>query len=287
VTRPTWRGVPCIAALGFVVACGSTPPPKQLVDARMAYRHAEEGLAKDLAPADLDTAKQALASAEESFNDAPEDQKTLDLAYIAQRKAQIADANAAVEDAERRRSGDDKDYRATTEAELDKTRRELDAGKRELAAGKKELASEREARKKAESIAKAAMESLAEVAKVKAEKRGVVITLSGAVLFASGKATLLPIAKQKIGQVAATLKDQGSPPIRIEGHTDSTGSQTQNRKLSKRRADAVKSHMVSKGYPSSKVNTVGHGPDNPVADNSSAEGRANNRCVEIIVNPTS
>jgi outer membrane protein OmpA-like peptidoglycan-associated protein len=88
-----------------------------------------------------------------------------------------------------------------------------------------------------------------------------------------------------MNQVYAALKDQGFPPIRIEGHTDSVGSADENRKLSLARADSVKAHLVSQGYPSNKIETAGLGPDRPVADNGTPEGRANNRRVEIIVNP--
>ena len=115
--------------------------------------------------------------------------------------------------------------------------------------------------------------------------RGVVITLSGAVLFASGKSELLAIAKEKLNEVHKVLKDQGSPKLRIEGHTDSVGSAEENKKLSLARAESVKSHLVSQGYPADRIKAVGLGPDKPVADNTSAEGRANNRRVEMIVNP--
>ncbi len=117
------------------------------------------------------------------------------------------------------------------------------------------------------------------------KNRGVVITLSGAVLFSTGKSELMPIAKEKLNEVYKVLKDQGHPKLRIEGHTDSVGSAEENRKLSLARAESVKAHFVSQGYPADRIKTVGKGPDSPVADNGSAEGRANNRRVEIIVNP--
>ena len=125
-----------------------------------------------------------------------------------------------------------------------------------------------------------------EIATIKEEARGVVITLQGAVLFASSKTDLLPIAETRLDQVHAALKDQGYTKLRIEGHTDSTGSATVNRKLSQDRADSVKRYLVSRGYPSDRIATVGHGPDRPVTDNTTVEGRANNRRVEIVVAPT-
>jgi outer membrane protein OmpA-like peptidoglycan-associated protein len=285
-----------ITALG----CSATPPPKELVDARASFTRASKGVATKLAPAELDTAKQALAGAEAAFEDDPEGEIARDLAYIADRKALLAEAMGALEEAERAKANAEKGFQDLSQEELARARGEVDTRKQQLDAerraredaekGRKEAeAGRKEAeagRREAERIANAALASLKEVASVKEEKRGVVITLSGAVLFASGKSDLLPIAKEKITQVAKTLKDQGSPPLRIEGHTDAKGSAAENRRLSLARADSVKAQLVSDGLPGSKITTVGHGPDRPVADNNTPDGRANNRRVEIIVNPT-
>jgi outer membrane protein OmpA-like peptidoglycan-associated protein len=71
--------------------------------------------------------------------------------------------------------------------------------------------------------------------------------------------------------------------LTVEGHTDSQGSSNSNQSLSQRRADAVRSYLISRGYPGDLIQAQGIGEDRPVADNNSAEGRANNRRVEIIV----
>jgi outer membrane protein OmpA-like peptidoglycan-associated protein len=184
--------------------------------------------------------------------------------------------NAGIERADRVRAGAEDKYKETTAEELAKARAELEAGKRQLE-------SERSARIALEKRLKAAIESLAAVAAIKEEARGVVITLSGAVLFASGKSKLLPIAKQKLNQVAATLKAEGNPELIVEGHTDASGPRRMNMALSQKRADAVAAHLMSRGYPATKIKAVGVGPDRPVAKNTSAEGRANNRRVEIVV----
>ncbi|HEV8245272.1 MAG TPA: OmpA family protein, partial [Polyangiaceae bacterium] len=131
----------------------------------------------------------------------------------------------------------------------------------------------------------AAMASLTEIAKVKEESRGVVITLSGAVLFATGKHTLLPIARDKLDDVAKALLDQSFKQITVEGHTDSKGSASKNEALSQQRADSVREYLVSKGIPSDKIKAVGLGSSRPVAENDTADGRANNRRVEIVVQP--
>jgi len=72
----------------------------------------------------------------------------------------------------------------------------------------------------------------------------------------------------------------------VEGHTDAKGSETYNLDLSARRAEAVRSYLVSQGVDQSRVSSQGLGFARPIADNKSAEGRANNRRVEIVVQPS-
>jgi outer membrane protein OmpA-like peptidoglycan-associated protein len=283
----------------WLVGCGTTMPPAELVEARTAYQRASAGPATQLAPAQLDSAKQALAKAEASFENEGDDPITKDLAYIAQRKTQIAEAEAGRENAERMRSQTDKNFRegqfdalSSSKSAAQQTRVEAAKTKAELEAERKARADAEvrrvEAEKKATEAEKklaAAMDSLNQIAKVKEEARGTVITLSGAVLFATGKSELLPIAKQKIDEVAKALKDQGWKGLLVEGHTDSQGSAAKNQELSQARAESVRSQLISNGLPSDKIRAQGLGPGRPVADNNTAEGRANNRRVEIIVEP--
>jgi outer membrane protein OmpA-like peptidoglycan-associated protein len=118
---------------------------------------------------------------------------------------------------------------------------------------------------------------------VKDEPRGMVITLSGSVLFASNQATLLPEARTRLGQIADVLLATRERNLTIEGHTDSQGSDSHNLDLSQRRADAVRNYLVQGGYEADRVLARGLGEGSPVADNTSAEGRANNRRVEIVI----
>ncbi len=273
-------------------ACGPPPPPKELVEARESYDRASKGAAPKLAPAALDTAKQALQRAEREFRDQEDTPDTRAFAYQADRRARLAEAQAAYESALLDKAAAEKQFKEKSAAELDAAREQirkdkasLDEERKAREAAEKGRSEAEKARAELEKKYMAALASLKEMATVTEEKRGVVITLSGAVLFASGKSELLPIAKEKLNDVAKVLKDQGNPPLRIEGHTDSTGSAEENRKLSLARADAVKAQLVSSGYAADKIKTVGLGPDRPVADNKSPEGRANNRRVEIIVNP--
>jgi outer membrane protein OmpA-like peptidoglycan-associated protein len=279
-------------ALFGTVACGATMPPPELVDARKAYDHASHSLAAQLAPAQLDTAKQALEKAEKSFQDEGTDAPTPDLAYVAQRKSEIAEATAAKVAAERDAKAADKQFKDAqlegldkTKAELSKERQNSEKTKAQLEVERKQLDAEKVARAEAERKAAAAMASLAEVAKVKEESRGMVITLSGSVLFATGKYELLPIARDKLDEVAKAVSDQGYKSILVEGHTDSKGKASDNDTLSLKRAESVRTYLVSRGIPSDKIRAAGLGSSRPVADNATADGRANNRRVELVVEP--
>jgi outer membrane protein OmpA-like peptidoglycan-associated protein len=281
-----------LAFTSLEVGCGAAVPPKELVDARAAYERVAKGPAGELAPAELDTAKQSLARAEGNFRDNGDDASTRDSAYVAERKALAAEAQAGIVQAERDRDATDKELKTAQTATIDKTKAELESERRakeastaEVVRTKADLATEKKAREDAEKRAAAAMASLAEVAKVKEESRGVVITLSGAVLFATGKSDLLPIAREKLTEVAKVVKEQGFKEITVEGHTDSRGNAAKNEELSYRRADSVRQHLISQGIPADKIKAVGLGSSRPVAENESPEGRANNRRVEIVVTP--
>ena len=280
-----FRVTTSVSLLVLLGACGATLPPQELVDARKAYERASKGMSAQLAPAQLDTAKQALDKAERSFEDEGDDPPTPDLAYIAERKALIAEAAASKVAAERDAEKADKMFKEAQLDGLDKAKSDLSKERQAGEKTKAELSAEKVARAEAERKPAAAMASLAEVAKVKEEARGMVITLSGAVLFATGKYELLPIARDKLDEVAKALVDQGYKSMLVEGHTDSVGKASDNDTLSLKRAESVRTYLVSRGIPSDKIRATGLGSARSIADNSTPDGRANNRRVEIVVEP--
>ncbi len=101
------------------------------------------------------------------------------------------------------------------------------------------------------------------------------------VTFATGSATLTQNAQTILDRVAQSLN--GNPDVRVEigGHTDATGSRTLNINLSQSRADAVRTYLVQRGVAMNRLATRGYGPDNPIASNQTASGRAQNRRVEL------
>lgn len=276
-----------IALVGaFLIGCGSTLPPKELVDARAAYQSAAKGPAAQQSPAELHVAKQSLDQAERSFNDEGDAPQTKDFAYIAIRKSQLAEASARAAIAQKDREAAEREAQNLTGEQLRKAQSELASTKGHLEKTADELQREKIARAEADKKLAQAMADLQKIASVKQEQRGMVITLSGAVLFASNESTLLPAAMVKLNEVAdALIKGNPDSNITVEGHTDSQGQRQYNMDLGEKRAKAVRDQLVSRGVAQDRIKAVGIGPDRPVADNKSAEGRANNRRVEIIVEP--
>lgn len=309
----------CVAVALGLVACGSSAPSDELISARKEYRLAEQSKASELAPDKLLSAKQQLARAERAHADEARSKRERTHAYVAERLAKIAVAYAGMvaansdaelanqeyrdelEEAEKRARG----KLAATEDDLKNARSDLERRERELAARRKEIADkekalknkdqelektadqlekEKAARLEAEKKLAATLKQLEEFSKISQESRGLVITLSGQVLFKSGQSNLMPIAKTRLRSVAkALLEMDKSKQIVIEGHTDSKGSSSRNRDLSERRAESVRTFLISEGLPSNRVSAIGKGEDEPIASNRTAEGRANNRRVEIVV----
>jgi len=280
------------SALTLLLACAHSPPG-ELVHARTAYEKAAAGPAKEYTPADLHIAKESLVSAEKAFKDDGDTVIVRDRAYIAQRKAEMAETLARTEMLRRGINADAKETAqlkdqdaARTKAELANAKVALNAEKAAGATTEKELAAEKERRAEAERRAALATADLARIASVKQEDRGTVITLSGSVLFASNKYALLPAAQAKLSQVAeALLKGDPGSSFVVEGHTDSQGKASANQALSVNRANAVRDYLVQHGIAADRITAAGHGPDRPIADNKTAEDRANNRRVEIVVKP--
>lgn len=271
------------SSLASLVGCASTPPPKELVDARAAYTLAQSGPAAKEMPAELEDARKALATAEKAYEDNPSDQETVDLAYIAQRRVLLASARGRAAALEKAKTSADEQFKETASAKLDQTSAALGQERANGQMTAAALANEQRARAAAEAKTREALGRLAALAAIKEDTRGTVITLSGSVLFATDKWELLPGAHERLNQVADALKEDPERPITVLGFTDAQGTDAHNMTLSEKRAESVRNYLVSKGVDASRVKSEGRGKADPVADNKSPEGRANNRRVEIVL----
>ncbi|MDC0711483.1 OmpA family protein [Stigmatella sp. ncwal1] len=344
-------------AAGLVSGCvAHGPPPRELVDARTAYQRVSVNpVIRQQSAQPLTEAWHALLAAEREYDVSKDSAKTRSLAYVALRKAQLAEAQASIAVAQHQRTVAAQALRQTQEAQRRQSQAQLDAAQQQLLEARRlrdeaaqlaearrlqsqtvqlqqeaqrrqeemdrlaqaqrqqseaatqaqrlaqveqeleaerrarlqaetRASEEREARAQAEAQAATALAGLARQGelKVSEDARGTVLTLSGSVLFASGEDNLLPSARNKLSEVADALKPSHNR-LTIEGHTDAQGAERFNEDLSFRRAERVRDFLVSQGVAADRVEVRGMGEFRPVASNGTAEGRANNRRVEIIL----
>ena len=187
-------------------------------------------------------------------------------AAAAKAKAE-AETKAAAEAAEAQRKAD---------AEAAEAKRKADA---EIAA--KEQAMQAAQREKQQLRARL-LEQFNRVLPTTDTPRGLVVNM-GDVLFDTGKSDLRSEAREALAKLTGIVLNYPSLKLNIEGHTDSTGSADLNQTLSEKRADAVRDYLIGQGLDARSLSALGFGMNNPVADNSTAEGRQKNRRVEIIV----
>jgi len=114
----------------------------------------------------------------------------------------------------------------------------------------------------------------------------VILNMPGHVTFATDSAQISPAFQGTLDQVATTITEYQDTRVQVAGHTDSTGSESYNQQLSQRRAQAVADYLASRGVATTRITTIGHGETQPVASNETAEGRQQNRRVEIILSPS-
>ena len=109
-------------------------------------------------------------------------------------------------------------------------------------------------------------------------------TLHGNILkFETGSAALLPESEKMLNQIASALKDYPDVHASVNGYTDNVGSADKNLELSRQRANSVMVALVRRGISPDRLTAEGHGQDDPVADNSTDSGRAENRRVAVDV----
>lgn len=228
-------------------ACASQPPldTQLLEQARSEVQmFADNPAASEIASREFASARNSLAQAESAFKE----KKSEDVdyySYLAIRQAKTGQARIAEQLGRQR----------LTQFKGERERVLLEARNAELEAQSRLAAQETE--------------------------RGMVLLLSG-VLFDTGKATLKPGAAPTLDRVSAYMRQYPKTRLIVEGHTDNKGSEATNRELSRLRAQSVADALVVRGVPRDRIESVGRGPELPVASNETVEGRQLNRRVEMV-----
>jgi outer membrane protein OmpA-like peptidoglycan-associated protein len=265
-------------ALALGACAGGPRPNPALESAHDAVRAAEsDPNVSKYAALDLEAARKNLAVAD----DAALHHRDADIAqpaYMAEQNARLARIHGAAK-------ADDARV-AAGQSERDQIM--LSARTREVQNAKAATNMALDQRDQAAQNAAAAQQEAArlqaEVDQLKATPtpRGLVLTL-GDVLFDTGRAELNPGAGRKLDQLAQFLNEHKDRLVQIDGFTDSVGTDAYNEDLSRRRADAVKSALLSRGIDSARIGTVGYGKAFPVASNNESGGRQLNRRVEVVI----
>lgn len=294
------------AALALA-ACQTTPPSNtDLAEATAAVERARNNpyVARSGA-LELERAQQSLRRAEADWADRRNLESTSHLAYLATQRAEIAMAMGAQAQADERlqQAGPERERmrleartreaeRATQAAHSSQQTARNAQSDAQLARGQADAARAQAeaARQQADSASQqaalqgeraAALERDLQALRGRSTERGMVVTL-GDVLFDTGRATLQAGAQRSVEQLAAVLGQYPERRVLIEGFTDSVGSDEMNMDLSRRRAEAFRLALANNGVSAERMEVRAHGEANPVADNSSAAGRQQNRRVEIL-----
>ena len=289
-----------IAAL-LASGCATLSPEsqQQLTSARTAYSQAAaDAQVQRYAPAELNTAAQALQDAERLAKDGADSTLVEHNAYLAERRARTALSTAQMRQGEA----------AVLEARAERTRAQLAAREIEAAAAREEAQRAEIARQQAEARTRALEQEkvkvvqdqsaaaglTAEVKRLEAyypgvqtrqTPRGLVLTLNNDLLFDSG-AALKGGADRALDDLAGFLRSHPNRKVAVEGFSDGAGPKDAAERLSKRRAEAVKFALVQRGIEPHRIDARGYGPSFPVGTNDTEDGRQRNRRVEIIINPS-
>lgn len=248
-----------------LVACASNPEPNAALEtARTAVRSAEaDPNVSKYSALDLEAAKKDLEIAEAAAMHHKE-AEIAQPAYLAAQTARLAEARASAK-------ADDARV-AAGQAERDRI---------QLAAREREVQNAKMATTAATEEA-GRLQSEIDKLKAKPTDRGLVLTL-GDVLFDTGKAEINSGATRKLDQLAQFLSEHPDRRVQVDGFTDSIGSDSYNLELSQRRADSVKSALLTRGIDPARIGTRGYGKAFPVASNGDSGGRQLNRRVEVVI----
>ena len=292
-TTITYQGVPEDFYESRLSAVSGPSPdsvtPLPVLAARRAVAIAGTVEAGEYARPEFNSAITLLDSLESAWVKRPKDQKKYsELARETARRADVARELAvtrsaeASQEAERQRMEEGRRRQeAAQQAALDSAARSAAQARAEA---DREAQLRSEAERKAAELQARLYASISAIMDTRKEARGLIAALSG-VNFETNKATLKPVAREKLSKLSGILLGfPGEYKLQIEGHTDSTGSDDYNQKLSQARADSVRSFLVLQGIPAERIpSTQGFGRTQPIAPNDTRSNREKNRRVDIVI----
>jgi outer membrane protein OmpA-like peptidoglycan-associated protein len=256
-----------ISVAALVYGCSSTPDRVPMLEQAQANYNtaASDPQVVQHAQPELSKASKALEQARQLHTTAGADKELIPhFVYLAERHTEIAKKQAQAKMAEQ------------TVANASEERSKL-----VLSAKNQQTASASAKATAAEARTKELEQKLSDL-NAKQTSRGLVLTLPD-VLFDVGRATLKSGTHRAIDNLAQVMKENSDINVRVEGFTDSTGSEETNRELSQQRADAVRMALVERGIEQNRITSRGFGESLPVASNKTPFGRQANRRVEIVV----
>jgi outer membrane protein OmpA-like peptidoglycan-associated protein len=278
--------------------------PRAMEEARRSLAQAQNStLAGGSAKVVTDYSRRAVALSSEAMRDlgrkAEADEaarKKAEMEAVTGRAASAEAARARTEmtlaqvDAARQRLEADKTKLEGDKAKLEADKAKLEADKERLEAEKAGLVADKtsletekaDLARQRDELSGRLRTSMAAIMETRDSARGAVMSLPG-ISFESGRAALKPSAQITLAKLAAIAQVFPNINMRVEGYTDATGKAETNRKLSEARARSVYAFLVSQGVGDTRLAYQGLGPANPVAPNTTKEGRAKNRRVEIVV----
>jgi outer membrane protein OmpA-like peptidoglycan-associated protein len=263
--------------------------PLPVLAARRSVAIARKVEAGQYAWAEFSSAISLLDSLERTWLKKPKDQKKYsELARETARRADIARELAvsrseeARQEAERRLAEEERQRQAAAQqAALD---RSAQSAAQARAEAEREAQLRSQAERTASELQARLYASISAIMETRKGARGLVAALSG-VNFETNKATLKPVAREKLSKLSGVLLGfPGEYKLEIEGHTDSTGSDEYNHRLSQSRAESVRNFLVEQGIPMERIpSTQGFGRTRPIATNDTRANREKNRRVDIVI----
>jgi outer membrane protein OmpA-like peptidoglycan-associated protein len=220
---------------------------------------------------------QARMRAEAATGDANHRRDEADRATVEAQRLQ----HSAQAESDLNRSAANDANRATLEAQQAQRGAEAESDRNRLAAATSDLQLKQAVQDREELRAKL-LQQFNVIFATRDTARGLIVNLSD-VLFDTGKSTLRPGAREKLAKISGIILAYPDLRLAIEGNTDSVGSDAMNQQLSEQRADSVRDYLAKETIPASSMTSQGFGKTQPVASNDTAEGRQQNRRVELVV----